>query len=420
MLRKRIITVALFAVIWGCNSSEKTTAEPKVPNETLIVSSKGKLFNFNLETKKLTWEYISKDDTLSNRNRFSYDESTIYMPFESGRLLAADILSGKIRWENNYKPDPTLGDASNDGTGYKNSDAYPGPIFMAKPLVYNRKLFIPSAGIPDLLKSKLITVDATTGKTISQKANSTNYNYFQPIEKRGVIYVNSAIYLDVHYPSGSFGYLTMEDIADSGSPIYIQMQSNKNSLFLGVENGIIYSVGLSGDGFTRAAEVNHPEENSSGQKGIFDWQYQSEKYPGLGDGNTELVNNQLIVCKASDKENKSALIAINAKNGKEKWLYEPGDQIKNWQLANQDELTGYTKSIIFVLDTSGKVTFKIPIDPSLYPVSNIETRSDGALIYITGKGVVVIDRNINRTSLLIAHTFYPSFSPLNQIKYFKK
>lgn len=420
MLRKRIITVALFAVIWGCNSSEKITAEPKVPNETLIVSSKGKLFNFNLETKKLTWEYISKDDTLSNRNRFSYDESTIYMPFESGRLLAADILSGKIRWENNYKPDPTLDDASNDGTGYTNSDAYPGPIFMTKPLVYDRKLFIPSAGIPGLLKSKLITVDATTGKTISQKANSTNYNYFQPIEKRGVIYVNSAVYLDVHYPSGSFGYLTMEDIADSGSPIYTQMQSNKNSLFLGVENGIIYSVGLSGDGFTRAAEVNHPEENSSGQKGIFDWQYQSEKYPGLGDGNTELVNNQLIVCKASDNENKSALIAINAKNGKEKWLYEPGDQIKNWQLANQDELTGYTKSIIFVLDASGKVTFKIPIDPSLYPVSNIETRSDGALIYITGKGVVVIDRNTNRTSLLIAHTFYPSSSPLNQIKYFKK
>lgn len=417
---KKIITVALFAIIWGCNSSEKTTAEPKVPNETLIVSSKGKLFNFNLETKKLTWEYLSKDDTLSNRNRFSYDESTIYMPFESGKLLAADILSGKIRWENNYKPDQTLDDASNDGTGDTNSDAYPGPVFMAKPLVYDRKLFIPSAGIPDLLKSKLITMDVTTGKTISQKANSTNYNYFQPIEKRGVIYVNSAIYLDVHYPSGSFGYLTMENIADSGSPIYTQMQSNKNSLFLGTENGVFYSVGLSDDGFTRAAEINHPEENSSGQKGIFDWQYQSEMYLGLGDGNTELVNNQLIVCKASDKENKSALIAINAKNGNEKWLYEPGDQIKNWQLANQDELTGYTKSIIFVLDTSGNVTFKIPIDPSLYPVSNIEIRSDGTLIYITGKGVVVIDRNTNKTSLLIAHTFYPSSSPFNQIKYFKK
>lgn len=132
------------------------------------------------------------------------------------------------------------------------------------------------------------------------------------------------------------------------------------------------------------------------------------------------MNNQLIVCKASDNQSKSALIGINAKNGKEKWLYEPGDKIKNWQLANQDELTGYTNSFIFVLDTSGKPTFKIPIDPALYPVSNIEIRSDGELIYITGKGVVVIDRNTNRTSLLIAHTFYPSSRPLNQIKYFKK
>jgi uncharacterized secreted protein with C-terminal beta-propeller domain len=69
-MRKILITAVLMILV-SCNSSEKDSLKVVVPNETLIVSSKGKLFNFNLETKKLVWQYVSKEDTLGNRNRFT-------------------------------------------------------------------------------------------------------------------------------------------------------------------------------------------------------------------------------------------------------------------------------------------------------------------------------------------------------------
>jgi hypothetical protein len=148
--------------------------------------------------------------------------------------------------------------------------------------------------------------------------------------------------------------------------------------------------------------------------------YQSEKYPDLGDGQTALLGNLLIVCKQSEDESKTALIAIDSKSGKEKWIFQREGIIKNWQLSNQNEITGYTKDKIFVVDSKGAINFEIPIDPSLYPVSNIEINSKNQLLYISGKGIVSIDRTTKQIKLWIAHTFYPSSTPLNQIKYFEK
>lgn len=419
-MRKILITAVLSGLI-SCHSSEKTSAQTTVPNETLIVSGKGKLFNFNLETKKLTWQYISKEDTLVNRNRFTYDAENIYMPFESGRLLGVNINSGKVVWDHNFiNPSYMATDhAGNMDAAEDHSDRDLGPIFMSKPLVSGNMLYIASAGRPETFKSDFFVIDAKNGKVIRTNRNSTNYNYFQPVENKGNIYVNSAVFLDLHYRSGSDRNGINENAAFEYT-LYTQMQTSGNRLLFGDEYGRFYACAINQDGFVNAGSNSGPSSNYAKSDHFFEWTYQSEKYPGLGDGQTALLNDLLIVCKESENESKMALIAIDSGSGKEKWMFQPEDVIKNWQVVNEEEITAYTKNKIWVLDSDGKVNFEAPIDPSLYPVSNIEINSKNQLLYISGKGIVAVDRKTKRAALLIAHTFYPSSIPLNQIKYFEK
>lgn len=420
---RKIFQTAVLSLFISCNFSEKISTEIKVPNETLIVSSKGKLFNFNLETKKLVWQYISKEDTLNNRNRFTYDAENIYMPFESGRLIGANINSGKIIWNHNFvnpsylATDNTNSDDENKVEG--NSDGYLGPIFMSRPLVSDSKLYIASAGRPETFKSEFFVINTKDGKVIRTNKNSTNYNYYQPVENKGNIYVNSAVFLDLHYQSGSDRNGINENAAFENT-IYTQMQASKNRLFVGDEYGKFYSSEINEDGFVNAGNNSSPSSNYVKNKDFFEWTYQSEKYPGLGDDQTALVDDLLIVCKKSEDEGKMALIAIDSKSGKENWIFQPENIIKNWQVVNQKEITVYTKNKIFVLDLKGIINFEIPIDNSFYPVSNIEINSKNELLYISGKGIITIDRRTKQTKLLVAHTFYPSSNPLNQIKYFQK
>lgn len=422
---KKIVTIGILAILASCNSfSDKKETDVKVPNETLIVSSKGKLFNFNLETKKLTWQYVSKEDTLMNRNRFSYDETSVYLPFESGRLISAQIVSGKINWNNNYKDAPdevSAGVASDDGSmTTENSGKDFGPIFMSKPLLYDNKVYIASAGRPDVFTSRFYVIDAKSGSSSLTSENSTNYNYYQPVENNTNIYLNSAVYLDLHYKQGTSASNGMYDGAAFQNPLYAQMQSSKNRLLLGDEDGIFYALAVDQKGLTKGGDIMDPKNNFIDRKDIFEWTYQSKKYPGLGDDQTSLTNDLFIVCKKSEDESKMALIAIDAQSGKEAWLFEPQDIIKNWQVVNQNEVIGYTKNKIFALDLKGKTILEIPIDTSLYPVSNIEVNAKKQLLYITGKGIVSIDRSSKKADLMIPHIFYPSSTPLNQIKYFNK
>ncbi|MDR2235726.1 MAG: PQQ-binding-like beta-propeller repeat protein [Chryseobacterium sp.] len=423
-MKKVVLACCIAAILAGCNSTGKTEPEVKVPNETLIVSSKGKLFNFNLETGKLVWQYVSKEDTLYNQNRFTYDTESVYMPFESGRLVSVQIVSGKVNWNNNYKDDPSeiqAGAVSEDGTIItENSDRYTGPVFMSKPLRYDDKLYIASSGNPQIFTSQFYVINAKDGSIFTANNNSTNYNYYQPVENNKNIYLNSAVYLDLHYKEGTPASNGMYEDAAFSDPLYVQMQASPKHLFLGDEYGKFYALAVEDKGLSKGGDITDPKNNFIDRKDIFEWTYQSKKYPRLGNDQTALADELLIVCKKTEDENKMALIALDTRSGKEKWLYEPQETIKNWQLANQNEITGYTKDEIFVIDLKGKTTFEIPIHESLYPVSNIEVNAKNQLIYITGKGIVSVDRNDKKTKLLIPHTFYPSSSPLNQIKYFKK
>ncbi|MDV7698250.1 hypothetical protein N6B72_15095 [Chryseobacterium soli] len=422
-MMKKIIAISIVAGLMSCNS-EKTEGEVKVPNETLIVSSKGKLFNFNLETKQLTWEYVSKEDTLMNRNRFSYDEKSIYLPFESGRFISAQIVSGKINWNHNYKDAPDQAVAATvaeDGSIVtENSGSDFGPIFMSKPLLYNNNVYIASAGRPGEFTSQFYVINANNGTSSSASENSTNYNYYQPVENSDNIYLNSAVYLDLHYKEGTFASNGMYKGAAFENPLYTQMQASKKYLFVGDDYGIFHALAVDKKGLAKGGDITNPKNNFIDRKDIFEWTYQSQKYPGLGDDQTSLTNDLFIVCKKSEDESKMALIALDAQSGKEKWLFEPQDIIKNWQVVNQNEVVGYTKSKIFVVDLKGKTTLEIPIDTSLYPVSNIEVNAKKQLLYMTGKGIVSIDRTSKKAELLINHIFYPSSIPLNQIKYFNK
>lgn len=280
---RKILVTAVLMILVSCNSSEKDSLKVVVPNETLIVSSKGKLFNFNLDTKKLNWQYVSKEDTLGNRNRFTYDAENIYMPFESGRLLGVNINSGKVIWDHNFINPSYLAtdNAGNTNPDKDYSDRYLGPIFMSKPLVSGSRVYIASAGRPETFNSDFFVIDAKNGKVIRTNPNSNNYNYFQPVENKGNMYVNSAVFLDLHYESGS-DRNGINEKASFDHILYAQMQISGNHLLFADDEGTFYASAINKDGFVNAGDNSGPVSNYTKNNQFFEWTYQSEKYPDLG------------------------------------------------------------------------------------------------------------------------------------------
>lgn len=414
--------VLLLANIGLINCSPNTSPKVSVPNETLIVASKGQLLNFNLETKKLTWEFTSTEDVGLNRNQFTYDSENIYLPFESGKFVSIQINSGKKNWIIASSREMIgITDAYIDEDGSVQTDnpiSDNGPIFMSKPLLANDYLYIASAKVGYDKHSEFIVLNKKDGTTFTVQENSTFYNYFAPVENNTNVYVNSATNLDMHYQEGTLANYGLFEKSAFEHPLYTQMQTSKNMLFLGDEKGKFYALEVDKVGLVKRGDISDPKNNFIDRKDLFEWTYQSSKYPYLGNSNTALTNNLFIVHKKSEDEKTEALIALDSKSGKESWLFEPNTNIINWQVVDNNEILAYSKSKIYVVDLRGNLVTEMDVDPKLLPISNIEVNKAKNLIYLSYERVVLVNRETKKPEILIPYTFKPHDIESNQIKYF--
>jgi len=426
-IKKAIYVLLILHFFSSCdNSNSSKEIDVYVPNETLIVSSKGKLLNFNLESKKISWEYTSKEDVKKglNRNLFSFDNENIYLPFESGRFISAKINSGKINWIHaphalSSSNEISLAYTDEDGEIQTDENSSENIIFMSQPLIYKDLVYISSCKRDFQRKSNFYIINKMDGNVNFIDENSTFYNFFKPVESNSNIYVTSAVYLDMHYKEGTFASNGMYVDSAFENPLYIQIQSNKNSLFFGDEIGVIYALATDKIGLAKGGDISDSSNNFIDRTDLFEWKYKTTKYNDVANFNTELTKDFYIVNLRSETDLKDAIIALNIENGKEEWIYEHDFPIENWQLA-KDKITGFSKEKIFMIDLKGKLIFELEIaNSNLAPISNIERNKKNNLVYLSLNGIVEVDLETKKTELIIPYVSKPNDIEKNQIKYFQ-
>ncbi len=89
-------------IVWRAQLSSEVLSAPQTDGEIVVVPSyDGKLFGLNFETGKKVWEYDSSLPVLTLRGTANpvVEDDTVIAAFANGKLVAFDIATGLVRWE---------------------------------------------------------------------------------------------------------------------------------------------------------------------------------------------------------------------------------------------------------------------------------------------------------------------------------
>ena len=146
-----VLSAVTSALIFSSCSQNPTEEKTIADHETLIVSTHGKVMNINLEQNKIQWQYQSKYNPEGNRNLFSLSDDLLVQPFESGELIAFNLNTGKILWQEHI-----LGGGDGIEDAVANADGQldiafvnaKKPLFMTQPLITGHNVYISSTNQP--------------------------------------------------------------------------------------------------------------------------------------------------------------------------------------------------------------------------------------------------------------------------------
>lgn len=424
-MKKLLLSLTTLLAFFGCQNKQAQETEVKVAHQTLIVSTQGKVLNFDLDNKKVVWEYASPEDEQGNRNKFTFDETTLYMPFESGKFVALDILTGKDKWTYTAGYGGMMDAAvSEDGTSSRfgeDDDQGHEPFFMGQPLQYLDKIYtVTTGGGSD---PYVVVLNKADGSEFTTEGIETKFNLYPPVICQENVFVNSAIYLNKYSLLGTATSYGMYDGSTFESPLYTKMQSDGETLYFGEEDGLFYAITFDKNGNVKGDndDIMDPKNNFKDNSSIYKWKYQSKAYPKLAtnfESNTALYDKTYVVHVRKYDSEDQALIGLNTKDGSELWQYNQVDEIINWQ-QNGENIIGYTAKQIFVLDFKGKELATYPISEEFKPLTNIEQTKDGQLVFFTTKGIATIDKTSSQAKILIAYNMKEEYHNTAYIKYFK-
>jgi outer membrane protein assembly factor BamB len=418
-MKKLLLSLASLFAFFGCQN--KQTAEPtvKVTNQTIILSSQGKVINFDLDNKKVTWEYTSAVDEAGNRNKFTFDETTLYMPFESGKLVALDIHTGKEKWSYTAGQSGMMDMAVGEDGTY--TEERGEPYFMGQPLQYKDKVYMVSIGGGN--DPYFYVINKGDGTEVKTEGIETKYNLSQPVLCQEMIFVNSGIYLNKYSLLGTGTSYGMYDGITFDSPLYAQMRSNGETLYFGEEEGMFYAIPFSKDADVKGDndDIMDPKNNFKDNLSIYSWRYRSKEYPKLAtnaDSNTALYGKTFVVQVRKGDSDAQALIGLNTKDGLEQWTYRSAEEIVNWNLSGE-RIIGYTTEKVFVLDLQGKELETYAVNSEFKPLTNIELTKDDQLVFLTTQGLTTIDKTTKQAKILIAYAMKEEYHNTAYLKYFR-
>ncbi|RYG15006.1 MAG: hypothetical protein EOO07_16340 [Chitinophagaceae bacterium] len=198
-----LILAVFTGVLLLCGCSAKPAEDnASVSHETLIVSTHGKVMNVNLEQRKIQWQYQSKYQPEGNRNLFSLSDSVLVQPFESGELIAFNINTGKILWQEHI-----LGGGNGIETAVANADGQLDtgfvnslkPLFMTQPLIAENSVYVSSTNQPESSNMPaLYSFNKKTGEKNWVEKLPTVFNLFKPVLHNDFVFVNSAMFLNMY------------------------------------------------------------------------------------------------------------------------------------------------------------------------------------------------------------------------------
>jgi len=430
---KFILASATSALMFlSCNN--KTTEENvTADNETLIVATHGKVMNINLEQNKIQWQYQSKYNPEGNRNLFSISDSLLVQPFESGELIAFNVNTGKILWQ-----DHILGGgggnedavATADGqldTAFVNTKK---PLFMTQPLIAENNVYITSTNQPQSSDvPALYNFNKKTGEKIWIENLPTVFNLYKPVLHKDFIFVNSAVYLNMYSKNEgtntSYGTFDgADEFPDAqpnqfAKPIYVQMQSDGKRLFVGDENGKFYALNFQDNNSLANADIGNPNNTFIKNPKLFDWIFDDPSISSAhSDGNAYLHDGNLLFAINQKDKTQPAIIAIDKSNGKLKWKTELKG-IEEWRLVG-DKIIATDGELIYLLSTDGKITSTIKTEKQFAPISNIEIDKNDDLIYATEQGIVKYEVKTKKFVVLLKQTFKKEYHDYFQVKYLNK
>lgn len=428
-MKKILILISSIYFFLGC---KETRIESKVDQNTLLVASEGHFYNVNLDKNTISWEFNSPLDNEGNRTYFEVDKQNIFMPFESGRFINFDLVSGKIIWDHQIYGIEGIIEMSNDSDQQAEMINSAKPLFFSKPLIDNENILIASSGQPYIGESWLYNFDRTNGQVKWYSQLPTVFNFYSPVKYKNHYFINSAVFLmKLNAENGintSYGMFD-GDIEIAGEepqnneenqfkyPIYNQMQTDGKQIFIGDEKGTFYSIQLNEDGNYNDSDISDPSNTFKKNPKAFNWKFQDDIYNFPKNQNTFYCDGVLYFEMKNDIASKSCLFAIDTKNGKILWKKVVNNEILNCSFSNQ-KIIGNTTNSIFIIDFKGDNFKEFSIENQ--PLSNIEMKNDSKLIFITKFGVEQFDIQTKKTTILLNKSFNENEHNNVQIKFISK
>lgn len=431
---KLLFTGALTALLLSnCSNSKPAEEKSNAAQETLMVSTYGKVMSINLEQNKIQWQYQSKYNLEGNRNLFSISGDLLVQPFESGELIAFDLNTGKIIWQDHILGGGDGGEdavATADGqldTAFVNTLK---PLFMTQPLIAENNVYITSTNQPESSNvPALYNFDKKTGEKIWIVPLPTVFNLFKPVLLNNFVFVNSAVYLNMYSKNAgtntSYGTFDGADQFPDAernqftNPIYTQMLSDGKNLYVGDENAKFYALHFDNNNNLPVSDVMDPNNTFSKNAKLFKWKFDDQSVSSIQeDGNTYLYDDYLLAAVNLTDKTEQAIIAIDKGNGKLKWKTELKG-IEEWRLAG-DKITATNGELIYILDTEGKINLTIKTEKQFAPISNIEMDKNDDLIYATEQGIVKYEVKTKKFTMLLNQAFVKDQHNYFQVKYLKK
>ncbi len=417
----------------SCNNNR--TNNTNVDKSTLIISSNGSLINFNLDENKINWQYNSAIDSTGNRNYFAIDSQNIFLPFESGKLINFDVKTGKIIWKQQiYGKEDEVMDMSSEENAESDLLNSLMPLFMTKPLVDNENILITSTGQPSLTTGYIYNFKRANGEKKWHEELPTQYNFYAPVKFKDSYFANSAVFLlKVNNEDGglqSYGMFDADieiegklgqkyDLNQFQNPIYNQMQSDDENIYIGDDQGSIFCFNLNEYGEVlnnnNTADYNNTFIKNSK---VFKWTFKDEKFNFQENGMTFLEDDLLYTVSKNGSATQSCIFALDTENGKPKWKKVINGSVLNWSVQN-DKIIGNTKNSIFYSDKNNENFNEIKIESE--PLSNIEIMDENHLIYLTPNGIEILDTKTKKAKI-VHNKSYVKQSEHNyvQIKYIGK
>ncbi len=316
-------------------------------NEDLLVVLKndGKISAYNLNTLESQWNFQFSDSSYNKmRNQFKIEDNILYAISTQNQLVSLNINNGKVNWKE------TIFEQEEITKRYE--------ISGQRLPILNNMIFAANN------VNGLNAYDKRNGKLIWNSTMHYPFNNYPPIIKNNKVYIQSApLVYCIDASTGSL--LWYKDFKTQ--PMYTLITINDEYVFVGDEDNTIY-----------ALDVDTGDEK---------WQYSTVyEYPNI-DENIMFSKNENQIVLGAEQENGFSIIALNPRNGEEKWKSNFDNtskkiksitQISNYYIVTTDDNDQY----FYLVDIKTGKSISIEF-PKEKPLSNIIKYRDDEIAFLT-------------------------------------